>query len=208
MGVGEWISQNWFNLFSSAGIIGGLWFTAVSLRSETKTRRIANLLTITANYREVWKEFFHSPELARVIEPSADVKKQPVTPAERFFVNMVISHTGSMYEALKDELVTQQEGLRRDVGSFLSLPIPQAVWKTVKIFQNADFVKFVEKCRRGAFVLRMLARILGFARKKSLPRHASQRQYATVCCKCQVSVRFCLTKLIFTSLAGYKSMNE
>lgn len=149
MGVGEWISQNWFNLFSSVGIIGGLWFTAVSLRSETKTRRIANLLTITANYREVWKEFFRSPELARVIEPSADVVKNPVTPAEEFFVSMIISHISSVYEALKDELVTKQEGLRRDVASFFSLPIPQAVLEKTKIFQNADFVAFVEKCRRG-----------------------------------------------------------
>ena len=41
------------------------------------------------NHREVWKEFFRSPELVRVIDPSADVAKQPVTPAERFFVNMV-----------------------------------------------------------------------------------------------------------------------
>jgi hypothetical protein len=59
--MAQWLAENWFNLFSSAGIMGGLWFTAVSLRSETKTRRVANLLTITANYREVWKEFFHSP---------------------------------------------------------------------------------------------------------------------------------------------------
>jgi hypothetical protein len=56
----QWLGENWFDLFSSAGIIGGLWFTAVSLHSETKTRRVANLLTLTANYREVWKEFFRS----------------------------------------------------------------------------------------------------------------------------------------------------
>jgi hypothetical protein len=41
--MGQWISENWFNLFSAVGIIGSLWFTAVSLRSDTKTRRIANL---------------------------------------------------------------------------------------------------------------------------------------------------------------------
>jgi len=144
MGAGEWISQNWFDLFSSAGIIGGLWFTAVSLHSETKTRRVANLLTITANYREVWKEFFRSPELARVIDPSADVAKEPVTPAERFFVNMVISHTSSVYEALKDELLTQQEGLRRDVKVFFSLPVPKAVWIKTKLLQNEDFAAFIE----------------------------------------------------------------
>lgn len=144
MGVGEWISQNWFNLFSSAGIIGGLWFTAVSLHSETKTRRVANLLTITANYREVWKEFFRSPELARVIDTAADVEKQPVSPAERFFVNMVISHTSSVYQTLKDELVAEQEGLRRDVKSFFSLPVPKAVWTKTKLLQNQDFAAFIE----------------------------------------------------------------
>jgi hypothetical protein len=133
MGVEELISQNWFDLFSSAGIIGGLWFTAVSLHSETKTRRIANLLTLTANYREVWKEFFHSPELTRVIEPAADVAREPVTPSEEFFVNMVISHTSSVYEALKNELLTEQEGLRRDVRSFFSLPVPKAVWTKAKL---------------------------------------------------------------------------
>jgi hypothetical protein len=144
MGAGEWISQNWFDLFSSAGIIGGLWFTAVSLHSETKTRRVANLLTLTANYREVWKEFFRSPELARVIDSSADVAKQSVTPAEEFFVNMVISHTSSVYEALKDELLTKQEGLRRDVRSFFSLPVPKAVWTKSKLLQNQDFAAFIE----------------------------------------------------------------
>jgi hypothetical protein len=140
----QWLGENWFNLFSSAGIIGGLWFTAVSLHSETKTRRVANLLTLTANYREVWKEFFRSPELARVIEPLADVVTHPVTPAEEFFVHMVISHTSSVYEALKDELLTKQEGLRRDVRSFFSLPVPKAVWTKTKLLQNQDFAAFIE----------------------------------------------------------------
>ena len=142
--MGQWFADNWFNLFSSAGIIGGLWFTAVSLHSETKTRRVANLLTITANYREVWKEFFQNPSLTRVIDPSANVVKKPVTPDEEFFVHMIISHISSVYEALKDELVTKQEGLRRDVKSFFSLPIPKAVWQRTKLLQNQDFAAFIE----------------------------------------------------------------
>jgi hypothetical protein len=144
MGIWEWLSQNWFNLFRSVGIIGGLWFTAVSLHSETKTRRVANLLTITANYREVWKDFFRSPELIRVIDPMADVVKMPVTPAEEFFVSLVISHTSSTYEALKDELLTKQDGLRRDVGAFFSLPIPNAVWQRSKLLQNQDFAAYID----------------------------------------------------------------
>src|SRR5271154_195741 len=97
MEIGGWASQNWFNLFSAIGIIAGLWFTAFSLRSETKTRRIANLLTITANHREIWKEFLNNPKLARVRDTAADIVKQPVTDEERLFVIMVILHISSSY---------------------------------------------------------------------------------------------------------------
>lgn len=136
-------------VLNAVGVIGGLFLTARALRSETKTRKIANLLTATTNHREVWKEFFEHPELARVVDPSANLAKRPVTPVEQEFVNMVVNHISSVYESLKDELVTKQEGLRQDVRSFFSLPLPKAVWEKTKIFQNQDFVKFVEMCRRG-----------------------------------------------------------
>ncbi len=138
------LSQNWFNLFSIIGIIGSLWVAIITLRSEAKTRRVANLLTITANHREIWKEFFHSPQLARVIDPSADVSKTPPTPAEEFFVSLVVSHISSVYETLKDDLLTKQEGLRRDAAWFFSLPIPKAVWTATKLLQNQDFAAFIE----------------------------------------------------------------
>jgi len=151
MGIGGWISQNWFELVMAVCGIGGLWFSAFAIRQstqaqkeETKAQRSSNLLAITANHREIWKEFFRSPELARVIDPSADMEQQPVTPAEEFFVNMVTSHTSSVYEALKDELVIEQEGLRRDVKLFFSLPVPKAVWRKSKPLQNQDFAAFIE----------------------------------------------------------------
>jgi hypothetical protein len=88
--MGQWLAENWFNLFSSVGIIGGLWFTAVSLHSETKTRRVANLLSVTANHREIWKVFLNDKQLARIRDVSADTRKQPITEAERIFVGLVI----------------------------------------------------------------------------------------------------------------------
>lgn len=147
MEIGGWVSQNWFNLFSVIGIIAGLWFTAFSLRSETKTRRIANLLTITANHREIWKEFLNNPKLARVRDAAADTAKQPVTDAERVFVTLVILHINSVYYAMSDQLVVKYEGLRRDIAQFFSLPIPQAVWDRMKVFQNDALVRFIEECR-------------------------------------------------------------
>lgn len=142
--MAQWLTENWFELFSSVGIIGGLWFTAISLYSETKTRRVANLLTITGNYREIWKEFFTSPTLARVIDPAADVAKHPVTPTEELFVGLIISHINSVFYASNDDLVVKWKGLRRDVGLFFSLPVPKAVWNTTKLLQNQDFAAFIE----------------------------------------------------------------
>ena len=132
---------------NAVGVVSGLFFTASSFRSEAKTRRVANLLTITKNHRDIWADFYRNPELARVLDVSADVAKQPVTRDEEIFVNLVILHLSSVFHALKDELVVNQEGLRRDVWSFFSLPITLAVWERAKVLQNDAFVAFVEQCR-------------------------------------------------------------
>ena len=143
----RWIVENWVTVLNAIGVVGGLFFTATALRSDAKARQIANLLTVTSNHREIWKEFFHRPELARVLDPSADIAKQTITPAEEEFVNFVILHLSSVFYAMRDEMIIKLEGLRRDTGSFFSLPIPQAVWEKTKGFQNDDFVAFVEYCR-------------------------------------------------------------
>ena len=147
MEIWSWLANNSFNLLSAVGIIGGLCFTAHSLRSETKTRRVANLLTITANHREVWKVFFSDKGLTRVCDASADTTKQPITDAEQMFVTLVLLHMSSVFYAMSDQLVVKVEGLRRDVAQFLSRPIPSEVWEKIKVLQNDDFVAFVESCR-------------------------------------------------------------
>ena len=151
MGAGEIFSHNWFDILSAVTGICGLWAAVFTIhkdtrvrREETKARKISNLLAITANHREVWKEYFMTPQLARIMDSSADVDKEPVTPAELFFVSAVIAHTSSVYETLKDELLVRQEGLRRDVRQFFSRPVPRAVWSSTRLLQNQDFAAFVE----------------------------------------------------------------
>ena len=147
MGIWALLTENIFNFVGAAGVIGSLWFTAVSLRSETRTRRIANLLTITANHRELWKIFLTNKELARVRDNMADTRTLPVAQAEWVFVGMVIQHSSSVYQAMKDQLVVKLEGLRRDIAEFFSLPVPREIWEKTKVLQNDDFVAFVESCR-------------------------------------------------------------
>ena len=55
-----------------------------------------------------------------------------------------LAGTRSVYEAIKDELLTKQEGLRWDVGLFFSLPVPKAVWQRTKLLQNQDFAAFID----------------------------------------------------------------
>ena len=147
MEIGGWFVNNAVNLLSAFGIVGSLFITAMSFRSEAKTRRIANLLSITANHREVWKVFVNNKALTRVLAASADTFKQPITEAEKAFVTLVITHISSVYYAMNDQLVINLDGLRRDIVQFLSLPIPREVWEKIRVLQNDDFVTFVESCR-------------------------------------------------------------
>jgi hypothetical protein len=148
-GMGGWLTENWFNLLSAVGVICSLLFTGVSLRSETKVRRIGNLLTLTQNHRELWSALFRNPDLARVLDASPDLAKNELTRDETIFVNMIIQHLSSAYEALKTGLTIKPEGLSQDVGEFFSLPIPRIIWEEIKSLQNDDFVAFVEECVKG-----------------------------------------------------------
>lgn len=140
----QWLAENWFNVLSAVGIVASLLFTGVSFRSETKTRRVANLLTVTSNYCEIWKQFLNQPKLSRVLDASANVQTHPVTREEEIFVNMLIQHINTAYYAMHDELLMKLEGSRRDIGQFFALPIPKAVWTKTKLLQNQDFAAFID----------------------------------------------------------------
>ena len=119
----------------------------VSLREETKARRVSNRIGLTENHRALWSECFHNRQLLRVLDASVNLSNAPVTVEEEIFVGMAINQLNSTYDAMKTGLTINPEGVRRDIWSFFSLPIPKAVWEEIKVVQNDDFVAFVESCR-------------------------------------------------------------
>ena len=147
MGFLSWFRNDGFILLQSIGIIACLVFNASSLRSETKTRRVGNLLALTDGHRKLWTEFYRHPELIRILDEDADLRRQEITREEEIFVNLAVLHLNSAFYAHKLGLVFKLEGLRRDISWFFSLPIPRAIWERSKVLQNDDFVAFVEKCR-------------------------------------------------------------
>lgn len=144
MAIEGWTFQDWFDLFSSIGIVGSFWLGILTLRSDTKTRRVANLLTLIQNHRELWSDFCRNPLYTRVPDASADLTKEPITHHEHLFVGMVVQQLNGTYQAMANGLTIEPEGLRADIRSFFSLPIPKAVWPTIKLLQNQDFAAFID----------------------------------------------------------------
>lgn len=118
--------------------------TAVLLRADAKARRITNLIGLTEQHLEIWRELYERPELSRVLRPSPSSEKHPVTKNEELFVRSLVLHLYSAFRAMHEGLYTKPAGLKRDIAWFFSLPIPAEVWKMLKPFQDRDFVKFVE----------------------------------------------------------------
>src|ERR1043166_212421 len=101
MGFLNWFRDNAFTFLQSLGIIGGLFFTGISLRIDAKVRRVSNLFEVTKQHREIWTGLYSRPDLKRVVDASANLTAQPITDEEELFVNLLILHLASNYRAAK-----------------------------------------------------------------------------------------------------------
>ena len=148
MGSWDWLQVNVAGLLNTVGIVGGLLFTAFSFRDARRERELSNLIALTEAHREIWSQLRGEPNLARVIDDSADLVHAPATKEEEVFITSLILHLYCVYRATKLGMYPHLEGLRRDVREFYSLPIPSQVWERMKSFQDRDFVSFVEDALR------------------------------------------------------------
>jgi hypothetical protein len=144
MGFLRWFTGNWFIFLQNAGIIGGLLFSGLSLRADTRAWRATNLIAITQNHREIWTQLYTRPELSRILSAHVVLRKKPVTLEEELFVRLLILHLNTSYQAAREGVFTTPERLCADIQHFFSLPIPHAVWQKEKPMQDGDFVGFVE----------------------------------------------------------------
>ncbi len=143
MEVLHWLAAHWFETIQSAGIITGLVLTTLALRQDSKVRRVGNLITITAHHREIWNSFATRPELARVLDATANLEETPVSTEEEVFTHSLILHLYSVHCAIRDGIYPEPEGLRNDVAAFFALPIPKAVWAKYRPLQDKAFIRFV-----------------------------------------------------------------
>lgn len=140
----NWLRDNWFTSLQTLGIVGGLFFTGLALRIDSKVRRVGNLFDVTKQHREIWTALYSRPDLKRVVDVSADLTAQPITDEEELFVNLLILHLASNYHAAKAGMFMLPGELQADISAFFARPIPRAVWERTKKFQEREFIAFVE----------------------------------------------------------------
>ena len=130
------------------GIISGLFFSGIALRSDHRARRIENHIKITEGYREIWSMVVDEPALERVRFKDVNLALAPILPAEDRLVRFVFQNMMLAFEARKAGQLGNIGDFEKDVADFLTRTIPQAVWKDIARFQPDDFRKFVEGLMR------------------------------------------------------------
>ena len=144
----SWLSENWFEVIQTAGVVGGLLFTAYTVRKDERARRITNLIALGDQYGRIWQEFYARPMLSRVLRGDVDLTKETISDDEHLFVKMLILHLDAVRQTTKAGVFVKMHGVRKDVQEFFSYPIPKAIWEKIKPFQDEDFVLFVDDCLR------------------------------------------------------------
>ena len=148
MEIIHWISHHGSDLLEAVGIIGSLSFTAASFRRDDASRRVSNLLAITAAHRDIWTALCDRPELARVLSADVDLTDRPVTDEEALFVTFLILHLHTTHEAVRAGMHATRQAVAEDIRWFFALPVPRSVWEKSRSFQDPEFVRYVEDCFR------------------------------------------------------------
>lgn len=139
------LSENWFELVQTLSILLSLIFAGITIREHTKTRRIGNLLTLTASHRELWTACLRNPLLHNVLSSKRSLKKAPPSEIETQFVTLIILHLRSTFEAMRDGMAIHEAGVSRDIKEFFELPLPRHIWTLVRNVHEPEFVEFVER---------------------------------------------------------------
>lgn len=141
--INDFVLKNWFDLLQSSFIVGGFILSFIATRNDIRSRKVEHLLHINQSYREIWGKTYTHPELLRIRETDLDLKKKPITDAESRMVREVIIHIYAIYEAIQNNQLEKGE-MEKDIYDFLHLPIPNSIWEEVKMYQNKQFVDYID----------------------------------------------------------------
>ena len=146
MGILGWLAAHWLDLLQAASIVVGFFTVAHTIRQNTRERKIGNLFALTTAHREIWSQLYERKELSRVLAVSVNLRQQPTTVEEELFVHTLILHLRTAFKARTLGMQFDDDGVAADIRQFFNRSIPRDVWERSKVFQDKNFVAFVEGC--------------------------------------------------------------
>ena len=145
MGILGWIGGHWFNLIETTSIVVGLFATISTIRADTSERRIDNLFALTSAHRELWMKLYDKPSLARVLSDKVNLTMEPPSLEEELFVHLLILNLRAAFKARLAGMDFDDDAVAADIRQFFAHPIPREMWKKSKVYQDSEFVSFVER---------------------------------------------------------------
>ncbi len=146
MAILRWAVGHWLDILQTASILVGFFTAAYTIWTNTKERKIGNLFALTTAHREIWSRLHEQKELSRVLSPSVNLRVEPVTLEEELFVHTLILHVRTAFKARELGMQFDDDAVAADIRQFFNRPIPRAVWDRSKVFQDRQFVAFVDRC--------------------------------------------------------------
>jgi hypothetical protein len=140
------MGEHWLDFLQTASIFGGFFTAAYTIWTNTKERKIGNLFALTTAHREIWSRLYERNELSRVLSESVNLRHEPITSEEELFVHTLILHLRTAFKARDLGMQFDDDAVAADIRQFFNRPIPRTVWECSKVFQDREFVEFVDRC--------------------------------------------------------------
>jgi len=120
-----------------------MWVGARASKAADRSARASTLLSLTASHREIWRQFASKPELQHALD--WDAEPEEISDDEQAWLRELILHISASFEAERLGALPRLEGLDADIRQLLAKPLPHAVWRQLRPYQNKAFVRYVEK---------------------------------------------------------------
>ena len=143
------ISADGLRAIQSVGILAGILVGVASIligvrsnRGSNRAAQVRTLLDITASHRDIWRQYASRLELRNAL--AWDARPDAMTEDEQQWLRELVLHIVACYEAGRLGVLPPFEGLNADVRQLMAKPLPRAVWRELRPYQNAHFREFVE----------------------------------------------------------------
>ena len=116
----------------------------VSMLRDIRAEKKRVAAEITKAHGELWRHIRSLPEAEALFDRGRDASRRPPTPNETHCVRLVLAHFSWAHSEHRAGRYDLPEEIGADLRCFLSPPVPQAVWRELRPYQDRDVREFID----------------------------------------------------------------